>query len=106
MLTVFGSIIVDSIFSVPSLPKEGETVLATDLFVGPGGKGANQAVAAAKAGGEVAMVGSVGSDASAQISMDAFASAGVDVLSIQSVKGPTGSAAVMVDASGANAICR
>lgn len=105
MLTVFGSIIVDTIFSVPSLPRPGETVLADALFVGPGGKGANQAVAAAKVGAEVAMVGSVGSDAMAQISMQAFAAAGVGVSGVQTVEGPTGSAAVMVDAGGANAIC-
>lgn len=105
MLTVFGSIIIDTIFSVPTLPRPGETVLADTLFVGPGGKGANQAVAAAKIGAEVAMVGSVGSDAMAQISMQAFEGAGVGVSGVQAVAGPTGSAAVMVDAGGANAIC-
>lgn len=106
MLTVFGSIIVDSIFSVPFLPKEGETVLADDLFIGPGGKGANQAVAAAKAGGrgKVAMVGSVGSDATARICLEAFDAAGVDTSGIAVRKGPTGSAAVQVAANGANQI--
>lgn len=104
MLTVFGSIIVDSIFSVPSLPREGETVLADDLFIGPGGKGANQAVAAAKAGGKVAMVGSVGSDATARICLDAFEAAGVDTSGIAVREGPTGSAAVQVAANGANQI--
>lgn len=105
MLTVFGSVIVDTIFSVPTLPRPGETVLADALYVGPGGKGANQAVAAAKIGTEVAMVGCVGSDAMAQTSMQGFASAGVDVCGIQTVEGPTGSAAVVVDAGGNNAIC-
>lgn len=105
MLTIFGSIIVDSIFSVPSLPKEGETVLADDLFIGPGGKGANQAVAAAKAGGNVAMVGSVGSDATAHICLGAFEAAGVETSGVAVRKGPTGSAAVQVAANGANQIC-
>lgn len=108
MLTVFGSIIVDSIFSVPSLPREGETVLADDLFIGPGGKGANQAVAAAKGlgggGRQVAMVGSVGSDATARICLDAFDAAGVDTSGIAVREGPTGSAAVQVAANGANQI--
>lgn len=104
MLTVFGSIIIDNIFSVPSLPRPGETVLADDLIIGPGGKGANQAVAAAKSGGTVAMVGSVGEDASARLSMAAFEAAGVDTSGVQTVKGPSGSAAVLVDAQGANAI--
>jgi ribokinase len=104
MLTVFGSIIVDTLFSVPSLPKEGETILATHLFVGPGGKGANQAVAAAKSGGVVAMVGSVGNDPLAKISLNAFKDALVDTLGVQTVEGSTGSAAVMVDPEGANAI--
>lgn len=104
MLTVFGSIIVDNIFSVPVLPRPGETVLADSLFTGPGGKGANQAVAAAKAGGSVAMVGSIGSDAMARVSMDAFEAAGVDTSGVEVREGPTGSAAVQVDNSGANQI--
>lgn len=108
MLTVFGSIIVDSIFSVPSLPREGETVLADDLFIGPGGKGANQAVAAAKGlgggGRQVAMIGSVGSDATARICLDAFEAAGVDTSGITVREGSTGSAAVQVAANGANQI--
>ena len=104
MLTVFGSIIVDNIYSVPNLPARSETVLAHDLFVGPGGKGANQAVAAAKAGSKVAMIGSVGDDGLKDISLNAFAKAGVDVNAVQSVFGPTGSAAVLVDSQGANAI--
>lgn len=104
MLTVFGSIIVDNIYSVPNLPARGETVLAQDLFVGPGGKGANQAVAAAKAGGTVQMVGSVGDDALKDISLNAFVDAGVDASAVQSTSGPTGSAAVLVDTNGSNAI--
>ena len=105
MLTVFGSIIIDNIYSAPSLPRPGETVLADALFVGPGGKGANQAVAAARVGAEVAMVGSIGSDAARHISMQAFAAAGVEVSGIEIDEGPTGSAAVMVDTDGSNAIC-
>lgn len=105
MLTVFGSIIIDNIYSALSLPRPGETVLADALYVGPGGKGANQAVAAAKIGAEVAIVGSVGSDAMAQISLQGFEATGVEVNGLQTVEGPTGSAAVVVDAGGANAIC-
>lgn len=104
MLTVFGSIIVDNIFTVPSLPQQGETILATKLYTGPGGKGANQAVAASHCSANVAMVGSVGSDAIANTSLDSFRKAGVDIANIQRVDGPTGTAAVVVDSNGANAI--
>ena len=104
MLTVFGSIIIDNIFSVPALPQQGETILAHGLWVGPGGKGANQAVAAARTGHPTRMVGSVGTDGTSTIALDALRKHGVDISSVQTAERPTGSAAVMVDPAGANAI--
>ena len=59
MVTVFGSLNVDYVFQVPSLPAPGETLLATDMVVLPGGKGGNQALAAARAGAKVCMAGAV-----------------------------------------------
>ena len=62
MITVFGSLNVDYVFQVAQLPAPGETVLAANMEVLPGGKGGNQALAAARAGAKVQMVGAVGKD--------------------------------------------
>jgi ribokinase len=59
---VVGSVNMDSVFAVPTLPKPGETILASSAQLLPGGKGGNQAVAAARAGGKVALVGRGGTD--------------------------------------------
>src|SRR5438445_12095347 len=63
MLLVFGSINIDLMVPVPGLPRPGETVLGGDYRLLPGGKGANQALAARRAGGSVMMAGAVGKDA-------------------------------------------
>ena len=63
MILVFGSLNMDLIVPVPHLPRPGETVLSPAHATAPGGKGANQAVAAARAGADVVMVGCVGRDA-------------------------------------------
>ena len=63
MIVVFGSINLDLIFPLPHIPAAGETVLGPDLVIAPGGKGANQAVAAARDGAMVVMAGAVGKDA-------------------------------------------
>ena len=62
MIIVFGSIAMDVVQSVSQLPRPGETVLTDDYGMLPGGKGANQALAAARAGGNVSFVGSIGDD--------------------------------------------
>ena len=104
MITVFGSLNVDYIFQVPQLPAPGETVLASNMQVLPGGKGANQAVAAARAGAKVSMVGAVGRDGLSKIALAGLLDAGVDTSAIELSTKPTGTAAINVDAQGENAI--
>ncbi len=100
---VVGSINVDTVLGVEHLPRPGETVSGS-IAVGLGGKGANQAIAAARAGAEVAFVGAVGDDAGADLAVDHLGAAGVDVSRVSRLRGPTGSAYVMVDRAGENSI--
>ena len=69
MILVFGSVNVDLVMSVSSLPKPGETVLTEECRQMPGGKGANQAFAAHRAGAETVFVGSVGADGHAELAL-------------------------------------
>jgi len=95
---------VDLVLKVGHLPLPGETVLCPSYETVAGGKGANQALAAARAGAEVRMVGCVGQDAFADIALHDLADANVDLSSIRQTPSPTGCAAVMVDAKGENSI--
>ncbi|HEX2116652.1 MAG TPA: PfkB family carbohydrate kinase, partial [Alphaproteobacteria bacterium] len=104
MLLVFGSINIDLVFRVATLPAPGETVLGQSYVTVPGGKGANQAVAAARAGAEVRMIGRVGRDGSAKIALEALRSAGVDTSGVVADGAPTGCAVISVDDSGENQI--
>ena len=104
MILVFGSLNIDLVFKVAALPRPGETISAGSLATLPGGKGANQAVAAARAGGEVTMAGAVGDDAFGRGLRANLAAAGVDQHLVRSVAAPTGTAAVAVDAAGENQI--
>ena len=104
MIVVFGSINADLIMAVNSLPRAGETVLCPSYQVAPGGKGANQAVAAARAGAEVAMFGQVGADGFGDLVVKALADAGVDTGGVLRAGVPTGCAAVGVDKDGENQI--
>lgn len=101
-LHVIGSIVVDRIVRVPRLPRPGETVLALGEAVAPGGKGANQAVAAARCGASVRMHGRTGPDG--RLVVEALAAAGVDVAGIVTSDPATGSATVLVAEGGENAI--
>lgn len=103
-VVVVGSANVDLVLPVQRIPGPGETVLATGLTRGPGGKGANQAVAAARAGAATAFVASLGSDESAQLLRDALAEAGVELGLVSTTDTPTGTAIITVDAAGENAI--
>jgi ribokinase len=101
---VVGSINVDVVLRVPRLPRPGETVTGGTFARHHGGKGANQAVAAARAGAGVFLAGAVG-QRDGQDSLDALAAAGVDVSAVARLPGQhTGHAAVIVDASGENQI--
>jgi ribokinase len=104
MILVFGSINVDVIVPVPRLPEPGETVLGGDYRLLPGGKGANQAVAARRAGAGVVMAGAVGSDSFAGVALDPLIRAGIDTRLVRTVATPTGCAAIMVSESGENMI--
>ncbi len=104
MIVVLGSINADLFFAVDRLPGRGETVLTPTLAVRPGGKGANQAAAAARAGAEAAFLGCVGADAVADEVLAALAASGCEVSAVRRVAGPTGTAMVVVEAGGENLI--
>ena len=104
MIIVFGSINLDLIFNLPALPRPGETVLGPTTRIEPGGKGANQAVAAARDGADVIMVGAVGHDALADGALAILRDTGVDLTRVRSVEVTTGCAAITVDQGGTNAI--
>ncbi len=101
---VVGSINADLTFTVTSLPRPGQTVLATSLSSAPGGKGGNQAVAAARAGAEAALVAAVGDDAAAELLRRHLRDNGVGSDAVTCVPGASGSAAIVVDAIGENSI--
>ena len=104
-IAVVGSLNMDLVARAPHIPQTGETIIGGDLHTLPGGKGANQAVAAARLGGEVAMVGRVGSDTFAQPLLDNLAAAGVDSTFVtQDAKSATGVALIVVDDAGQNII--
>ena len=104
-VVVIGSLNVDLVVSADRLPTPGETVLGGRFAVHYGGKGANQAVAAARAGAGVAMIGAVGADEHGDRSIAALASEGIDVSRIRRVETePTGVALIVVGPRGENQI--
>jgi ribokinase len=108
MIVVFGSINIDLVFHANKLPSEGETVLTDAFATVPGGKGANQAVAAARAcapgAGPVMMAGCIGQDAFADLALAELRKAEVDLRMVAPVQRPTGCAAITVDRHGHNQI--
>ncbi len=104
MIVVFGSLNMDIIVRVPHLPEPGETVLAPEHRTAPGGKGANQAVAAARAGARVAMAGCVGADDNGRDLAAVIGREGVDTGLISVGGKPTALAMIPVDGAGANQI--
>lgn len=104
MIIVFGSVNVDFVTRVDAIPRPGETVLGPNYQVIPGGKGANQALAARRAGSAVALSGAVGHDPFAEIGLTLLRAEGVDLSAMESVEVPTGAAFITVDAQGENAI--
>lgn len=103
-VVVVGSLNVDQVVTVDRHPSPGETLIATSMTLLPGGKGANQAVAAARRGATTVMVGLVGRDQSADVATRLLVDSGVDVSHVGVSDRPTGLATVTVDTSGENTI--
>jgi ribokinase len=104
LIVVIGSINLDMITTVGRLPAPGETVRGTGFSTAPGGKGANQALAAARAGAKVRMIGSVGKDSFAAEALVCLKDAGIDLSGICETHAATGTALILVDERGENII--
>ncbi|MEU7743414.1 ribokinase [Nonomuraea sp. NPDC049158] len=104
MISVFGSANMDLVAYVSQAPKRGETVTGRGFRTIPGGKGANQAIAAARAGAVVAFLGAVGDDGFGAEMRTTLAAAGVEVAQLRQVPGPSGIAHIVVDDEGSNSI--
>ncbi|NRD26353.1 ribokinase [Frigoribacterium sp. VKM Ac-2836] len=103
-VVVVGSINVDQVVTVDRLPLPGETLIGSSMTLSPGGKGANQAVAAAHRGARTVMIGAVGDDGRADDALPHLRSSGVDVSGVATVPGPTGLAIVSVGGDSENTI--
>ncbi|SCL52548.1 ribokinase [Micromonospora citrea] len=103
-VVVVGSANMDLVGTAPALPRPGETLLGAGFVMVPGGKGANQAIAAARAGASCAFLGAIGSDAFGVTLRARIAAAGVDTGHLRTTYGASGVALVMVNAQGENAI--
>lgn len=104
MIVVFGSINIDLVTRAAKIPAPGETVLGGDYIAIPGGKGANQALAARRAGAKVALVGAYGADGFADPALALLRRDGVDLTASRRTEKPTGAAFIVVDDNGENAI--
>src|SRR6185437_2499670 len=102
MIIVFGSINVDLLVRVSAFPRPGETIRGEDVVVVPGGKGANQALAARRMNSAVTFVGSVGRDGFADVALSSLREAGVDTSKMAVVDKPTGMAFIAVDQGAEN----
>lgn len=104
MIVVFGSVNADYFLNIDAFPAPRETVLTPTHVVKAGGKGANQAAAASRAGAKTSMIARIGEDSAAAVPMAAFKAAGVDVSYIKTCEKPTAMAMIMVDRTGENSI--
>ncbi|OII31873.1 ribokinase [Curtobacterium sp. MMLR14_010] len=104
-IVIIGSLNADLVVRTDRFPKPGETLHGSDLAILPGGKSANQAVAAGRLGGAVRMIGAVGDDGNGALLRDSVAAAGADTTHVAVREGTaTGTAVITVDASGENTI--
>lgn len=103
-IAVVGSVNIDLVAVTERIPSVGETILGTSFSTTPGGKGANQAIAAAKAGGSVTFVGAVGDDTFAVMLRRNLRDNGVDIACLREIPGSSGVAVITVDARGQNNI--
>ncbi|MDR3374837.1 MAG: PfkB family carbohydrate kinase [Ancalomicrobiaceae bacterium] len=102
MIVVFGTINVDMVTEVVRFPVPGETIKGQDYVVLPGGKGANQALAAARAGAAVRLCGAVGKDWLSEVALANLRQAGVDLALVQPTRSATGICMIAIDPSGEN----
>ncbi|MFG2948600.1 ribokinase [Streptomyces adustus] len=103
-IVVLGSTNMDLVAYVEKAPQRGETVTGREFRTIPGGKGANQAIAAARAGAGVAMIGAVGNDSFGTRLRSTLEDSGVDTGLLRTAEGPSGTAHIVVDDEGGNAI--
>src|SRR5690349_2110595 len=103
-IVVVGSANIDQLITADRLPETGETLFGDGFHQGFGGKGANQAVAAARLGARVSMVAAVGDDANGRATIENFRSAGIATDDVAVVAAPSGIASIWVERSGANRI--
>jgi ribokinase len=103
-IVVAGSANMDLVGLAPRLPAPGETVLGDDFVMTPGGKGANQAIAAVRAGGRCTFLGAIGSDSFGVTINARLAASGVDTTNVRTAYGSSGVAVIMVDRAGENSI--
>ncbi|MCJ7465736.1 MAG: ribokinase [Maribacter sp.] len=104
-IIVVGSSNTDMVVKTDRFPQPGETILGSDFFMFPGGKGANQAVAAVRAGGEVIFLCAIGDDVFGQTALQGYQKEGIDITHVQVVKGATsGVALITVNEEGENNI--
>ena len=104
-IVVMGSYVADLAFRTPKLPAWGETCMGADFKLGPGGKGSNQAVAAARAGGRVSFISKLGRDPFGELARSTYRAESIDTTFVFETTTPTGAAAILLDArTGENAI--
>ena len=103
-IVVVGSSNTDMILKLDRIPKPGETILGGEFVTAAGGKGANQAVAAAEAGGAVTLVARVGQDMFGEQAVAGFTEHGINVDHVQFDKAPSGVALIFVGEDGENSI--
>jgi ribokinase len=104
-IVVMGSYVADLAFRTEKLPAWGETYMGTSFKLGPGGKGSNQAVAAARAGAKVSFISKLAHDAFGDLARKTYREEGIDTTHLFETKTPTGAAAIIIDAvKGENAI--
>ena len=105
-LTVMGSFVADLAFRTPQLPAWGQTIMGTEFRLGPGGKGSNQAVAAARLGGKVSFISKLGLDPFGDLARNTYKAEGIDTqFCFETAEHATGAASIVVHATkGENAI--
>ena len=104
-IVILGVFVADTAYRAERQPKMGETILGRSFVLGPGGKGSNQSVAAARAGGDVHFISRLGRDAFADIARATWAAAGVTPVITEDPESYTGAAYIFIeDATGNNAI--